>query len=275
MSENWNPRTAAQIASPTWLDGQWDVPVGEIAKRIQDSRSLGHGSAPLNVEYLLERLLEYVAEAEQQLTAQRQRIAQLETVSMTDELTGIANRRGFADYLRRTLAAANRRGDFGTVAFLDLDDFKKVNDTHGHAAGDAVLVRVAEVLTTSTRLSDFVARLHGDEFAVLLVGADETQAKNRLHAIQRTLIEEPFDWRGQPISVSLSFGVASYGPETEPAALMQQVDVEMYRQKRARRDREAHDRDSTDQAKSPWRATPSAGPRQRSRKLAADARQTA
>jgi diguanylate cyclase (GGDEF)-like protein len=230
MPNTWTTAIATEQPSFPGLDGQWTSPLGQLAERLRDPNGVGHGSASSDVEELVERLLDYAAQAERQLSAQRERIAQLETVSMTDELTGIANRRGFADYLRRTLHAASRHAEFGAVAFLDIDDFKRVNDTHGHAAGDAALARVAEVLTTCTRLSDFVARLHGDEFAVLLVRADAAQAEARLRAIQQRLAVEPLIWREREIPISVSFGLASYGPDTEPASLMQRVDVEMYRQ---------------------------------------------
>ncbi len=239
MPDTWTPRSASPPSSFPALDGEGAGPLGPIARRIQDDGGAGHGSATSahDVTELVEHLLAYAAQAERQLAAQRERIAQLETASMTDELTGVANRRGFADYLRRTLHAASRHTEHGVVAFLDIDDFKRVNDTHGHAAGDAALARVADVLTTSTRLSDFVARLHGDEFAVLLVRADTEQAEARLRAIQRRLATEPLVWGEQEISIEVSFGLAAYGPETEPASLMRNVDVEMYRQKRARRER--------------------------------------
>ncbi|MBK7973223.1 MAG: GGDEF domain-containing protein [Deltaproteobacteria bacterium] len=238
MPDTWTPTVASPPSSFPALDGDGAGPLGRIAQRLRDNSGVGHGSATSSrdVDELVERLLAYAAQAERQLAAQRERIAQLETVSMTDELTGIANRRGFADYLRRTLHAASRHTEHGVVAFIDIDDFKHVNDTYGHAAGDAALVHVAEVLTTSTRLSDFVARLHGDEFAVLLVRADTDQALARLRTIQRRLATEPLIWREQEIPIQVSFGLAAYGPETEPASLMQKVDVEMYRQKRARRD---------------------------------------
>jgi len=238
MPDTWTPGLASLPSSFPALDRDGAGPSGPLAHRIRENSGVGHGSATSahDVTELVEHLLAYAAQAERQLAAQRERIAQLETASMTDELTGIANRRGFADYLRRTLHAASRHTEHGVVAFLDVDDFKQVNDNYGHAAGDAALVHVAEVLTTSTRLSDFVARLHGDEFAVLLVRADTAQAEARLRAIQRRLATEPLVWREQEISIQVSFGLAAYGPESEPAGLMQKVDVEMYRQKRARRD---------------------------------------
>ncbi|MFN7953127.1 MAG: GGDEF domain-containing protein [bacterium] len=243
------------------LDGGWVSSIEGLTEDLRATAGVGHGSAPSDVERLVERLLDYAAQAESQLAAQRERIAHLETVSMTDELTGIANRRGFADYLRRTLAAAQRHGEAGAVAFLDIDDFKRVNDSYGHAAGDAALKRVADVLTTSTRISDYVARLHGDEFAVLLVRADLGQARARLTAIQRRIASEPFIWREREIPLSVSFGVAAYDPQTEPASLMQRVDLEMYRQKRARRDRtERSERDWTYPAIVDITASCAAGP---------------
>src|SRR3546814_7620882 len=80
-------------------------------------------------------------------------------------------RRAFDAVMARELAVAGRDGHGGTLAFLDLDRFKMINDRHGHAAGDAALCHVAQHLRTAPRASDFVARLHGDEFALVLPGA--------------------------------------------------------------------------------------------------------
>ncbi len=236
MPDTWTPTDSQHPRRFPAPESGWVGAIEGLSEDLRASTGLGHGSAPSDVERLVERLLDYAANAERQIAAQRDRIAHLETVSMTDELTGIANRRGFADYLRRTLAAAHRHGEAGAVAFLDLDDFKRVNDTYGHAAGDAALERVADVLTASTRVSDFVARLHGDEFAVLLVRADLNQARARLTAIQRRIESEPLIWRQREIPLSVSFGLAAYDPQTEVASLMQRVDFEMYRQKRSRRE---------------------------------------
>ena len=112
-----------------------------------------------------------VAEAEQRLATLQARIEYLESLSVTDELTGLQNRRGFLVQLDRTLATARRGGPHGILMLCDLDGFKQINDRYGHLVGDEVLCQIGSLLARHVRRSDTVARLGGDEFAVLLVGA--------------------------------------------------------------------------------------------------------
>ncbi|MCW5731886.1 MAG: GGDEF domain-containing protein [Alphaproteobacteria bacterium] len=181
---------------------------------------------------LIERLLAYATNAERQLLEQKRRIAELEALSMTDETTGLANRRAFEDFLARTLARAARHGETGVLAYLDLDNFKQINDRHGHAAGDAALRHVARLLQSSIRTSDLAARLHGDEFAVLLVRAGCEQGRQRIDAIARTLRRTPFRFAGQEIALAASAGIACYDGPVDRAALVAAADADMYRQKR-------------------------------------------
>jgi GGDEF domain-containing protein len=126
---------------------------------------------------LIEDLLEAAANAEQRIAEQRARIRYLENLSITDELTGVLNRRGFKLELERALARAERRGETGVLLLGDLNRFKAINDSLGHLAGDSVLRAVAHELRRSTRRSDYVARIGGDEFAVLMTDAHREEAK--------------------------------------------------------------------------------------------------
>jgi hypothetical protein len=114
------------------------------------------------------RLAAEVARLEAELAAMRARVAELETHAERDPLTDVMNRRGFERELRRADAYVRRYGGNAALVYLDLDGFKPVNDRHGHAAGDAVLRAVAAALVAAVRVSDTVARIGGDEFAVLL-----------------------------------------------------------------------------------------------------------
>ena len=111
-----------------------------------------------------------------QLEASRARIADLEARVDIDPLTDVLNRRGFERELKRSLAYVKRYGTSAALIYVDLDGFKPVNDRHGHAAGDAVLKAVAAALLRHVRASDVVARIGGDEFAVLLWNVDGAAA---------------------------------------------------------------------------------------------------
>ena len=124
-------------------------------------------------------LLAAAADAQGLLAAQARRIALLETLSLTDELSGLLNRRGFEREMRRLIANARRYAESGVIAVLDLDDFKSINDVYGHAAGDAVLASFGRALSTMVRQTDLVARLGGDEFDALLQRADNAMYANK------------------------------------------------------------------------------------------------
>jgi diguanylate cyclase (GGDEF)-like protein/PAS domain S-box-containing protein len=156
-----------------------------------------------------------------------------------DQLTGLFNRRRFEEELKRELARAGRyAADHSAVLSIDIDNFKGINDSAGHAAGDAVLVHVAHVLEHRARASDVVARLGGDEFAVLLsaVGADDarTAAEQLLGEIRSSAAT----YGGTPFRVSASIGVAAFESDDATAGeVMVNADLAMYAAKTAGRDR--------------------------------------
>lgn len=182
----------------------------------------------------IDRVLAYAAHMEQQLNDQRQRIAELEALSQTDELTGLPNRRAFDDFLMRTLNRARRYGEVGVVSFFDVDHFKLVNDQFGHAVGDAALRYVARELKARTRQTDFVARLHGDEFALILVQAKPKIGMRRLRQIVEDIAQQIFPLAGYSLSLKLSFGGVVYGPESQAEDLMRLADERMYVSKRTK-----------------------------------------
>jgi diguanylate cyclase (GGDEF)-like protein len=169
--------------------------------------------------------------AEQEIATLRERIISLERLVTTDELTDVLNRRGFEAELRRTLDLARRHGETGVLLFVDLDNFKRVNDTYGHAAGDAVLRHVASLLKQSVRRSDVVARLGGDEFVVLLTKACILGGTRRKVALERTLRSAVVNWRDWTIKIGASVGARPYGPCDEYDALIREADECMYAQK--------------------------------------------
>jgi diguanylate cyclase (GGDEF)-like protein len=152
-----------------------------------------------------------------------------------DPLTGLANRSLFLEMAVHNVESSKRSGTPLTILFIDLDGFKEVNDTYGHDAGDELLCAVAERLKAAVRAPDVVARVGGDEFAVLLQGADADVGAALAFKLAETL-SEPYDVGGNTLRVAASIGTATY-PQSGTSAheLVKRADEAMYRMKSARR----------------------------------------
>ncbi|MEK8052368.1 diguanylate cyclase [Ideonella sp. DXS22W] len=140
--------------------------------------------------------------------ARRNAEAELQRLAVADGLTGLLNRRAFMAALQDTLERCHRGDGPCTLAMLDLDHFKQVNDRHGHPAGDEVLRHFAEALRGVAREVDIAGRLGGEEFALLLHGVDVTQALVPLERLRASLAAHPVPWDGQQITVTVSIGTA-------------------------------------------------------------------
>jgi len=175
------------------------------------------------------------AELEKRSDELRESERRLEQMAYYDGLTGLANRRLFADDLKRLLALA-QRGEPFTLLLIDLDRFKEVNDSQGHDAGDALLVAVARRLAVSVREVDRVARLGGDEFAVLLARSGDAGV---VDAICRRIVEalrQPVAHRDGELRTTASIGVAACVGERDGEELYKAADVALYEVKREGRD---------------------------------------
>ena len=170
-----------------------------------------------------------------ELQASYARIAELEARIDVDPLTETLNRRGFERELTRSLAYVKRYAVSAALVYLDLDDFKPVNDRHGHAAGDAVLKAIAAALVRHVRASDVVARIGGDEFAVLLWNVSETDAVAKASAIEAAVYATPVRWGASTLVVSASAGLAPIDPLDTPSEALARADAAMYARKMARR----------------------------------------
>lgn len=157
---------------------------------------------------------------------------ELRHMAQHDPLTGLPNRALFFDRLDQELARARRRGGFFAVAFLDLNQFKPVNDNFGHAVGDELLRLVATRVRKSVRAEDTVGRIGGDEFVVLLTGMESPDAGlEPVEKIRHSLCE-PFEVNGHTLAISCSIGVAVYPQDgTDALALTKSADDAMYRAK--------------------------------------------
>jgi diguanylate cyclase (GGDEF)-like protein len=152
--------------------------------------------------------------------------------SLHDPLTGLANRSLVLDHLHGALARASRRASLTAVAFLDLDDFKPINDTLGHRAGDEILVQIADRLRAAVRPSDTLGRWGGDEFVVVCEDLEQASDAPAIVARLAAAFDAPFATHGTDLSVAASIGLAlSAGGDDRPAALIHAADVAMYRAK--------------------------------------------
>ncbi len=165
---------------------------------------------------------------------QTRHIEDMARVACTDHLTGTYNRRGFEQEFTRALASATRYGETGILVFIDLDGFKPINDTYGHAAGDRVLSDVGRALLNNVRPQDLVARIGGDEFAVLLTRTSWEDGLERAEFLKHLLNTLYVRWSGRNIAVRASFGFQRFGANGDAAQLLSSADSAMYEAKRLR-----------------------------------------
>jgi diguanylate cyclase (GGDEF)-like protein/PAS domain S-box-containing protein len=158
---------------------------------------------------------------------------QLQALALTDFLTGLANRRAFLERLEQTHARARRRGVPVVVLYADIDHFKRINDTYGHAAGDAILQEVADRLRATFRTEDTIGRLGGDEFAV--VCEDFDGEPDELTERLTVFLAVPYTYRGDSIRTKVSIGYATSGSDDSPQRLLERADATMYQVKAAHR----------------------------------------
>ncbi len=156
----------------------------------------------------------------------------LSAIAVTDDLTGLANRRGIVQLAEQAVSAAKRNGTSLAFLVIDLDHFKQVNDRFGHAGGDALLLTVAGQISESLRREDSVGRFGGEEFLAVLPGADLAAAEGVAERVRADVA-----LAGEQMSVTASIGVAVYDDEESAYSLINRADAAMYRAKEAGRNR--------------------------------------
>ncbi|MGH9712934.1 MAG: GGDEF domain-containing response regulator [Candidatus Acidiferrales bacterium] len=163
----------------------------------------------------------------------------LEQLALTDPLTGLPNRRAIEQWGTRQLSGAIRHDFHLCVVEADLDQFKAINDTYGHDAGDEVLKRFGEILKINTRQCDIGGRIGGDEFLLVVTYVDQAGIQIALERIRVQLQGSHFTFGGRDVTVTASFGIAEYrrGQATDFNRLMVQADVALYSAKRLGRNR--------------------------------------
>ncbi len=188
--------------------------------------------------------------AEERLEEQAVEIEAHISRSLTDPLTGLPNRRAFNERLEERMSAWNRRQEPFSLLMLDVDYFKKLNDEHGHLAGDQVLSVVGRTIRAAVRREDAVARYGGEEFAVLLPNTTIEQAAIVAEKIRQTVASAVVDHNDQKFAVTISGGLATIAPGDASHSLIHHADVALYAAKEAGRNRVcAHTGDGTESAR--------------------------
>ncbi|WP_019559550.1 GGDEF domain-containing protein [Caldimonas manganoxidans] len=162
----------------------------------------------------------------------------LQALAVTDDLTGCYNRRYFWDRIEQEWARAHRHGLPLAVLLIDVDDFKRINDAHGHHAGDLMLQALVRACGASLRSTDVLARYGGEELAVLLPQTNLSGALAMAERIRAALQQVRIDWQGQSVGATVSVGVAAlHDSHANVQAMVHDADVALYEAKRAGRNR--------------------------------------
>jgi diguanylate cyclase len=185
-----------------------------------------------------------MAVVRKQVSAAERRIEQLkeelELVSQLvheDQLTGALNRRGLEDALAREAARAERSGANFCVALIDIDNFKRINDTFGHQVGDIVLVHLVAIIRETIRTHDLIGRYGGEEFLLLLPDALIDEALRVMTRLQLSVARKPLSWGNQQLVVTFSAGVAARVAGEPDEVLIRRADQALYEAKRVGKDR--------------------------------------
>ncbi|MBB44695.1 MAG: GGDEF domain-containing protein [Rhodospirillaceae bacterium] len=211
----------------------------ELSARITElSNQLSSGLISKNqlstdpeVNTTLQLALLAMEEAEKRIKRQETRIKQLESLSVTDELTQLLNRRGFLQQFQFSLSISRRNKTGGSLMILDLDKFKQINDTYGHVAGDEVLENVGIAISTVVRDSDIVGRIGGDEFSILMPGASPVAVTKRISQIRSAIRKVKFSWNHKNLIISGSIGRCDYLGYENEQEILNFADTNMYEQK--------------------------------------------
>lgn len=197
---------------------------------------MAHGIATYNFAPAppeVSQLHKHISTLENRIEQQAELIASLAEKANHDSLTGLLNRLGMEVALEAAVTNFKRYGHGGALLMLDLNRFKMVNDTFGHAAGDALLRHVARGLRECTRSTDSLCRLGGDEFMVFLMEANLSHALVMSRRLRVWLSENPLNYEGNAIDARISIGIATMAEAPALPGLIELADIRMYRLKQA------------------------------------------
>jgi len=183
----------------------------------------------------LKGLAERVANMEQEAQGYREHLEVQRQKALVDPLTGLPNRAAWSERLEQEVNAWHQRGNSLSLAMLDLDHFKRINDGYGHLAGDKVLKIIASVLKKRLRPTDFIARFGGEEFVLLMPDSSLSAAMVVGDAMRSAIEACPFHFKGEPVTITVSMGVAQFQPGERSDLALKRADEALYRAKAAGR----------------------------------------
>lgn len=221
-----SPSAAPTIAGSTSVGdvtAVLGIPESEFTPRVRDA---------------IMRLMAEVDRLRQELHQTRHRLEESETLADRDPLLPILNRRAFVREMSRIMSFAERYDLPASLLYFDLDGFKAINDTYGHATGDAALAHVSSILIESTRESDVVGRLGGDEFGVILAKAGVEDAVAKADALAEIIRSRPLAVEGATITISCAHGATTFQAGENATEAIAKADRAMYAQKHKTRKRD-------------------------------------
>ena len=234
--ENTKPVSGSRPVAKAKAKGVGDGAPAAPVEPIQDNASImGIPEAELTpkVHAAIMSLLQEVARLRQDLEESQSRIGYLEQLADQDSLVPVSNRRAFVRELSRMASFAERYTTPSAVLYFDVNGMKEINDNLGHAAGDAAIKHVAEVLSESVRESDIVGRLGGDEFGVILANADQAAAQEKAAFLASQIENKPFEWEGKKISLKVAYGAYAFKGGEDAHKALDAADRDMYGRKRS------------------------------------------
>ena len=239
----------AEFAATT---GEYHDRIGVCAEKIGQAKDIADISDVLDVVMEESRAVQLAAqrsrdelvemrtrvqEAEQEVARLQEELAQTSEMVRHDALTGALNRKGMNEAMEREVARARRREAPTCIAMLDIDNFKRINDTYGHEAGDQALIHLAQVVREALRPQDTLARFGGEEFVIVLSDTRLDDGVQAMVRVQRELTRKFFLHKNEKLLITFSCGVAELAAEEEPVHAIERADQAMYLAKRAGKNR--------------------------------------
>ncbi|MCU7246238.1 GGDEF domain-containing protein [Pseudomonas koreensis] len=185
----------------------------------------------------LKSLAERVAHMEQEALGYREHLEEQRQKALVDPLTGLPNRAAWSERLEHEIAEWQQHGNTLSLAMLDLDHFKRINDNYGHLAGDKVLKIIATVLRKRLRGTDFIARFGGEEFVLLLPATPPAVGARLLETLRASIEACPFHFKGERVTITISMGLAAFKPGEHSDLVLKRADQALYRAKNGGRNR--------------------------------------